>query len=93
MAFTVVHDIDNSPAGFPDIDPAYALDLRSTDTIHVEYTAEPNDDGSEIVIRRMVSLKARTMKARKIVWVEDCVVLPRGTAPDLVRDIVASLAA
>ena len=89
----VVHEVDTSPTGYPDLDPAYAHSFRATDELLVEYDAEPNDDGSEITVRRTVWTRGRRQQDRKIVWQATAMVLPRGTAPDMVKQIVACLVA
>lgn len=93
MAVTVTHDIDNSPAGFPYVDPAYALTLRSDDKVLVEYDATVSEGGSEIVIRRAVWLRGATKRTQRLVWLEECMVLPRSTTPRMVQDIVTCLVA
>ncbi|SRR6266540_5212532 len=84
-------EIDTSPTGYPDLDPAYADVLRSDEHVSVEYDAQPNDDGAEIVIRRCVWQRGATKRTQKILWVADAVVLPRGTVPDMVQNIVSCL--
>jgi hypothetical protein len=76
--------------GYPDIDPAYKDTVRSDDKVYVEYDAQPNDDG-ELVIRRAVWSRGGNRRTQKILWIAEAVVIPQTEAPNLVRDIAASL--
>jgi hypothetical protein len=86
-------EIDTSPTGYPDLDPAYAEVLRSNAEIYVEYDAQPSDDGTEIVIRRCVWTRKRHRAGQKILWVADVMVLPRSATADMVKQIVSCLVA
>lgn len=62
--------------------------LRSTDTMFVDYDFEPNNDGSEITLRRTVWFKAVRTKDRDVLHQEDVAVFLRDQVPDAVRSFV-----
>lgn len=78
--------------GNPNADPAYAHVYTSTDTAFVQYTVEPNDDGSVITVQRTVWSKHRAARGRNILWQETAMVLHRDEMADHIRDMVVSLA-
>lgn len=62
--------------------------IRSTDDLDVDYDFVPNDDGSEIILRRTVWFKARRYKDRALLYQEDVAAFQRDEVPNAVRAIV-----
>jgi hypothetical protein len=62
--------------------------LLSTDYLEVDYDFTPDEDGSQVELRRTVWFKAYRQRDRDILHQETVAVFQRGQVPDVVRGLV-----